>query len=252
MVLWHMASYDPTYYGDVWAAHYDEIHGNLRVDGEQAAAFLAGLTGDGPVLELGIGTGRVALPLADQGVHVEGVEASTAMLDQLRTKPGGDSIPVHVGDFSEPLPAGPWRVVAVVFNTLFALPTQEAQLRCFRHVAQVLHTDGAFVIECFVPDPARLHPPFVPRTLAVDAKGATIDVAVADPVAQIVHSSWVRHEGTATHTLPVPALRYAWPAELDLMARLAGLALADRSASWNGDPFGSGSRRHISTYRSFR
>lgn len=137
---------DPAFYGDGWAAVYDECHGH--VDPGRAVGFLAGLAGDGRVLELGIGTGRVALPLAARGVGVEGVDASAAMVERLRAKPGRESVPVTVGDMAEVPVSGRFRLVYLVSNTLFGLLSQERQAGCFGSAARVLEPGGAFVIEC--------------------------------------------------------------------------------------------------------
>ena len=147
------SEYGPSTYGDRIAEVYDRIDA-LPSDEAEAAEFLASLAGSGPALELGIGTGRVAIPLAQGGVEVHGIDASEAMIAKLREKPGGREIPVSIGDFAAvQAPGGPYRVIFVVFNTFFALLTKEDQVRCFASVASKLTEDGAFVIEAFVPDP---------------------------------------------------------------------------------------------------
>src|SRR5215467_10196365 len=159
---------DPAFYGDRWAAVYDDHHEQL--DPGPAVEFLAGLAGNGRVLELAIGTGRVALPLAARGITVEGVDASAAMVDRLRAKPGGESIPVTMGDMADVPVTGPFTLVYLVFNTLFGLLSGARQAECFRNVARVLGPGGAFVIECFVPDLARFD-----RGQRVDAVEVTED-----------------------------------------------------------------------------
>ena len=144
---------DPAFYGDRWADVYDERHEYL--DPAPAVEFLAGLAGEGPVLELAIGTGRVALPLAARGIAVEGVDVSEAMVARLRAKPGGASIPVTMGDMADGPASGPFRLVYLVFNSLFGLLNQARQADCFRNAARVLEPGGAFVLECFVPDVSR-------------------------------------------------------------------------------------------------
>src|ERR1700733_3345398 len=144
---------DPAFYGDRWPAVYDDHHKQM-VPGP-LVEFLAGLAGDGRVLELAIGTGRVALPLAARGISVEGGDASAAMVERLRAKPGGESIPGTIGDMAEGPGRGSFRLVYLVFNTLFGLLSQERQAQCFGNVARALEPGGAFVIECFVPDVAR-------------------------------------------------------------------------------------------------
>ena len=141
---------DPAFYGDRWAAVYDDHYGH--VDPGRAVEFLAGLARDGRVLELAIGTGRVALPLAARGISVQGVDASAAMVERLRAKPGGESVPVTIGDMAEVPVSGRFRLVYLIFNTLFGLLSQERQAECFGNVTRVLEPGGTFVIECFVPD----------------------------------------------------------------------------------------------------
>src|SRR5262245_44961557 len=145
---------DPARYGQVWAAVYDEVHSHM--DPAATADLLYQLAAGGRALELGIGTGRVAIPLAARGVVVHGIDASEAMVQRLRAKAGGAAIPVTIGDFaSVPVDGGPYTLVYVVFSTLFGLPTQDAQVACFRHVEALLAPGGVFVVEAFVPDVAR-------------------------------------------------------------------------------------------------
>ena len=165
---------DPAFYGDRWAAVYDDHHG--QIDPGPAVEFLAGLAGDGRVLELAIGTGRVALPLAARGISVEGVDASAAMVERLRAKPGGESVPVAIGDMAEVPATGPFGLVYLVFNSLFGLLSQERQAECFENVARALEPGGMFVIECFVPDVARFD-----RDQRVQALSVTEDSARRGP-----------------------------------------------------------------------
>ena len=151
-----MGEPDPGSYGDTWADIYDEVHEHL--DPSDFVDFLAALGGAGPALELGIGTGRVALPLAATGLEVHGIDASAAMVAKLRSKPGGDAIPVTIGDFTDVPVQRPYPLIFVVFNTFFGLPSQEAQLRCFRGVAAALAPSGVFVLEAMVPDPRPFRP----------------------------------------------------------------------------------------------
>ena len=211
---------------------------------------LAELAGPGPALELGIGTGRVALPLAAAGVEVHGIDASAAMVERLRAKPGGEAVEVTLGDFAGvPVASveGGYPLVYVVFNTFFALLTQDDQVRCFAGVAGHLAAGGVFVLQGFVPDPT-LHPggqSIRARHLALDL--VRVDVALHDPVAQRVDFQHVLLAGDGPRLLP-GAIRYAWPAELDLMARLAGLRLRERWGGWRREPFGAGSGLHVSVY----
>jgi len=237
---------DPAFYGDRWADVYNEQHGWM--DPAAAVEFLAGLAGDGRALELAIGTGRVALPLAGRGVAVEGVDASEAMVARLRAKPGGDSLPVVIGDMAEVPVNGPFRLVYLIFNTLFGLLTQARQGDCFRNVARVLGPAGVFVIECFVPDLSRFDRDQRVRARAVTEDSATIEVSRHDPVLQRVTTQMVTLDGQGMHLRPV-ALRYSWPGELDLMAEAAGLRRRERHGDWDRRPFDSLSTKHISVYQ---
>jgi SAM-dependent methyltransferase len=237
---------DPAFYGDRWAGGYDEHHAGM--DPSAAVEFLAGLAGDGRVLELAIGTGRVALPLAGRGIVVEGVDASAAMVARLRAKPGGEQIPVVIGDMAEVPVDGPFRLVYLVFNALFGLPSQARQADCFRGVARVLGPGGAFVIECFVPDLARFDRGQRVQAVAVTEDSATIEVSRHDAAQQRVTSQIIRLDAQGVHLGPV-ALRYCWPGELDLIAASAGLRLAERYCGWDRQPFGSGSVKHVSVYQ---
>jgi SAM-dependent methyltransferase len=237
---------DPAFYGDRWAAVYDEHH--RQVDPGPAVEFLAGLAGDGRVLELAIGTGRVALPLAARGITVEGVDASAAMAERLRAKPGGESIPVTMGDMAQVPASGRFRLVYLVFNTLFGLLSQARQAECFASVARVLEPGGMFVIECFVPDLARFDRDQRVQARSVTEDSAVIEVSVHDKVQQRVTTQMITLDGQGMHLRPV-AIRYSWPAELDLMADRAGLRLAERHAGWDRRPFTSASDGHVSVYQ---
>lgn len=237
---------DPAFYGDRWAAIYDDHHASL--DPQPAVEFLAGLAGDGRVLELGVGTGRVALPLAARGIMVEGVDASVAMVERLRAKPGGESIPVTIGDMAEVPVSGLFRLVYLVFNTLFGLLSQERQAECFRNAAHVLDPGGMFVIECFVPDLTRFDRDQRVQALAVTADHAVIEVSRHDAAEQRVTTQIITLDSNGTHLQPV-AVRYSWPSELDLMAASAGLRLRERHSGWRRQPFTSASTSHVSVYQ---
>jgi SAM-dependent methyltransferase len=236
---------DPGLFGRLWAATYDSP-GNP--DPAPAVDFLAPLAGDGPVLELAIGTGRVALPLAARGLTVEGVEASPEMVAQMRAKPGGDAIPVAMGDMADVPVAGPYRLVYLVFNTLFNLVDEERQAACFRNVARVLAPGGAFVIETFVPDPADFDRDEQVQVRAVTEDSATIRVHQYDRAAQTFIRQTITFDRDGVHLKPF-AMRYAWPEQIDELAERAGLRLAERYADWDRSPFGADSRAHISVYR---
>jgi SAM-dependent methyltransferase len=237
---------DPAFYGDRWAGVYDQHHAGM--DPSAAVEFLAGLAGDGRALELAIGTGRVALPLAGRGITVEGVDASGEMVARLRAKPGGDSIPVVIGDMAQVPVDGPYRLVYLIFNTLFGLLSQARQADCFRGVARVLGPGGAFVIECFVPDLARFDRGQRVQAVAVTEDSATIEVSRHDAAQQRVTSQIITLDAQGVHLGPV-ALRYSWPGELDLIASSAGLRLAERYGDWDRRPFGPASAKHISVYQ---
>jgi SAM-dependent methyltransferase len=237
---------DPAFYGDRWAGVYDEHHAEM--DPVPAVEFLAGLAGDRRVLELAIGTGRVALPLAGRGVAVEGIDASEAMVARLRAKPGGASIPVVIGDMAEVPADGPFGVVYLVFNSLFGLLSQARQAQCFGNVARVLGPGGVFVIECFVPDLTRFDRGQRVEAQAVSEDSAMLELSRHDPMHQRITTQMVTFDGQGTHLRPV-ALRYSWPGELDLMAQQASLQLRERYSGWDRQPFGAGSSSHISVYQ---
>jgi SAM-dependent methyltransferase len=237
---------DPAFYGDRWAGVYDERFAGM--DPAPAVEFLAGLAGDGPVLELAIGTGRVALPLTARGIPVQGIDASEAMVERLRAKSGGASIPVVIGDMAQVPASGPFRLVYLVFNTLFCLLSQARQADCFRNVARVLGPGGVFVIECFVPDLTRFDRGQRVQAGAVTEDSAIIELSRHDVAQQRITTQIVTFDGHGTHLWPV-AIRYAWPNELDLMARQAGLRLRERYGDWNRRPFDSSSDSHVSVYQ---
>ena len=235
---------DPAFFGDRWASAYEDLTGGP--DPASAVEFLAGLAAGGArVLELAIGGGRVALPLARRGVTIEGVEASRAVVQRLRAVPGGESIPVVIADMADVPVTGPFRLVYLVWNTLFNLTTQARQVDCFRNVARVLEPGGLFVIECFVPDPAQFDRGV--ETAAVTEDSATITLTRHDPVAQRITKQHITLDAQGMRLLPV-AQRYCWPSELDLMAQLAGLRLRERHSDWTRAAFDSRSRGHVSVY----
>ena len=241
-----MTEYGPATYGDRMAGVYDGWFGTPG-DAEAAVAFLKDLAGPGPALELGIGTGRVAIPLAREGVEVRGIDASEAIVERLRAKPAGGDIPVTLGDFAEVGVDGSFLLVYVVFNTLFALLTQEDQARCFSNVARRLEDGGAFVVQAFVPDLSRFVSDQTTQTRHVGPDEVVLECSSHDPVRQRVDSQNVVMREDGTRLYPV-SLRYAWPSELDLMARLAGLNPAARYGGWLKEPFTRRSETHVSVY----
>ncbi len=236
---------DPGLFGRLWAATYD---GPGNPDPAPAVDFLAPLAEGGPVLELAVGTGRVALPLAARDLAVEGVEASPEMVAHLRAKPGGADMPVTIGDMADVPVAGPYRLVFLVFNTLFNLVSEERQAACFRNVARVLAPGGAFVIETFVPDPADFDRDEQVQVREVTEDSATIRLHRYDRAAQTFVRQTVTFDASGVHLKPF-AMRYAWPEQIDELAERAGLRLTERYADWDRSPFEADSRAHISVYR---
>lgn len=243
-----MSRYDPTAYGAAIGDAYDELYGDDFYDTAGAVRCLAELAGSGPILELGIGTGRLALPLAARGLVVHGIDASEAMLDQLRAKQGGSDIAVTLADFSTFELEQRFALAVLAINTIFALPSQDAQVRCFERVAAHLRPGGCFVVEAFVPNPGAFDGGQSVRLRAVTDGGVALEAARIEPAMQLMYTTQVhiRHSGLRLHAANH---RYAWPAELDLMARLGGLALEDRWGDWRRTPFGNMSASHVSVYR---
>jgi SAM-dependent methyltransferase len=231
---------------DVFDARYVE---SFAEDTAQAVAFLKELARDRPLLELGVGTGRVAIPLSEGGSEVHGIDASEAMLGKMRAKPGGDRIQTTIGsfaDFSLPTKFG---VIYVVFNTFFGLLTQKEQVSCFEAVARHLQDDGVFVMQAFVPDVTRFD--VHNQRVSVESVGVdevTLETSSHDPFAQRTDSAYVVIRDGQVQTYPV-RIRYAYPSELDLMARLAGLTLRDRWADWDRQAYPSRSWTHVSVWQ---
>jgi SAM-dependent methyltransferase len=243
-----MEEYGPATYGDRIADVYDAWYGEAPfLETEASVDLLAELAGDGPVLELAIGTGRLALPLAERGIEMHGIDASETMVAKLREKPGGDRIPVTIGDFADVGVDGSFRLIYVAFNTLFALLTQDDQLRCFANAAAHLSDDGVFLIDVFVPDLTRFDRNQRFQTNSVSSSEVNLDASRHDALAQRVDSVHLVLTESGTKLYPVN-LRYAFPSELDLMARLAGLELKDRWGGWRREPFDADSARHVSVY----
>jgi SAM-dependent methyltransferase len=212
---------------------------------DPAVDFLAALAGTGRTLELGIGTGRIALPLAARGVPVHGIDLSTDAIDRLRAKPGADAVGITVGDFSVVHVDGEFRLAYLVFNTIMNLTTQEAQVACFRNVARHLGPGGCFVIETMIPELRRLPPG--ERFVVFDGSENHFGVDEYDVANQglISHHFDIGPHGVTKSQGP---FRYVWPAELDLMAQLAGMELRERWADWHRNPFTSESRSHVSVW----
>jgi SAM-dependent methyltransferase len=235
---------DPAFFGDHWAKVYDGDGWDEPPEADLLQEWAAG----GRVLELAIGTGRVGVPLKARGVAVEGIEGSSAMVEVMRTKPYGDTIPVVIGDIADVGVDGPYRLVYLVFNTLFNLTTADRQAECFRNVARVLEPGGAFVVDCFVPDVSKFDRGQRVEGVGVTPSSATIQVYQHDALAQRYNKQTITFTAGRVELLPV-SLRYSWPSEIDLMARLAGLELTERYGGWRREAFTADSTRHVSVFR---
>jgi SAM-dependent methyltransferase len=235
---------DPAFF-DRYAHEYDD---RTDLDPAPAVDFLAGLVPDSTrALELAIGTGRMAIPLAERGIAVEGIEGSPAMAERMRAKPGGSSIPTTIGDMADVDVTGPFRLAYLVFNTLFNLPGQERQVDCFRNVGAVLERGGLFVVECFIQDVTVFDRNQRVATRALSEDSVNMEFLVHDPVEQAITYQRVTFEAEATTLRPL-RLRYCWPSELDLMAQLGGMRLRERYNDWDRSPFTASSTKHVSVY----
>jgi len=236
------------HFGEEVAARYDESSGREFESAvvERTVDFLAGLAGDGAALELAIGTGRIAVPLSQRGVRVHGIDLSEAMVARLREKPGAEAIAVTVGDIATTRVDGSFSLVYLVFNTIGNLTTQDAQVACFENAAAHLDPGGCFVIELGVPNLCRLPPG--ERFVIFDKSDGHVGIDEYEPAEQrLVSHHYSRREDGRFEYASLP-FRYAWPAELDLMARIAGLRLRERWADWDRSPFTSESPKHVSVW----
>src|SRR3954470_22306771 len=237
---------DDGYFDAPVAARYDQTSAAMFAAEvvEPVVDLLAELAGGGRALELGIGTGRIALPLAARGVPVHGIELSRAMVAKLREKPGGDAIEVAIGDFASARAEGTFSLAYLVFNTIMNLTTQAEQVACFRNVAAHLEPGGRFVIEVGVPDLRRLPPGETYRAFHVGEDSWGFDEY------EVAGQGLISHHFSAAHggRLSIP-FRYVWPAELDLMAELAGMRLQERWSGWRREPFTGESRQHVSVWQ---
>jgi SAM-dependent methyltransferase len=242
-----MRGYGDASYGDGMADVYDDWYGEPP-DTAAAVDRLRALAGPGPVLELGVGTGRLALPLAATGLVVHGLDASAAMLDRLRAKPGSDQVHLHTGDMAGGLPPGPFSLVFVAVNTLFGLRSAAAQQRCFDGVAARLAPGGRFVVEAFVPADPPPSGSFV-DVRVLEADRVVLTVSRSDPHTQLTHGQFVELADGAPVRLRPFEIRWATPAQLDTLAETAGLVLEHRWAGWDGTAFDRDSTAHVSVYR---
>ncbi len=230
------------------AAGYDDACGDMNDPAVLGPTidFLADLAGDGRALEFAVGTGRVALPLSERGVEVCGIELSPAMAAQLASKPGAERVPVTIGDMTTTRVDGDFRLVYLVYNTITNLLTQDEQVACFRNAAAHLDRGGRFVIEVMVPALRKLLPG--ETSVVFDLSPGHVGIDEYDVANQrlVSHHYWITDGRASTFDSPH---RYAWPAEYDLMARLAGLSLSERWSNWQRDPFTSDSTSHVSVWR---
>ena len=239
----------PDHFGEDVAVHYDDGAGPQFDPAviEQTVAVLAELAGDGAALELAVGTGRIALPLAEAGVPVSGIELSDAMADQLRSKDSAQRVAVTIGDMATTRVDGTFRLVYLVFNTIGNLVTQDQQVACFANAAAHLEPGGHFVVEVGVPDLRRL-PPGEDARVFSHAPGYVGYDRYVDLVAQQAVSHHFMARGAAVREFTTP-FRYVWPSELDLMARLAGMSLVERWADWDRSAFTGESTSHVSIWQ---
>ena len=238
------------YFGEDVAARYDDPDDEMSQAGaiDPVVDFIAPLAGDGAALELGIGTGRIALPLSQRGVRVCGIDLSEAMVARLQANQGAEAIGVTIGDFATTTVEGTFSVAYLVFNTIMNLTTQDEQVACFQNVAAHLRPGGTFVIETMIPELRRLPPgetfqPFdvSPTHLGFDEYDVAAQGLISHHYTSVDGRTFERSSGP---------FRYVWPAELDLMARIAGMRLRDRWEGWRREPFTSESRKHVSVWES--
>lgn len=243
-----MDGYDEATYGRLWAPYYDILYPDVE---DSVIDLLARHAGKPPrALELAIGTGRIALPLVARGVEVHGIDASEEMVARLREKPGGAAIPVTMGDLGLVDVEGTFPLVYLTFNTIFGLLTQEKQVQCFQNVADHLEPGGRFIMDCFVPDVKRFdaYNTRMGVSSIPSVEEHTYEMTVYHPVTQRLSTHVVKRKADgSTVVLPVE-IRFAWPSELDLMARLAGLELEDRFGWYDLRPFSERSSSHMSIY----
>src|SRR5919197_821038 len=235
------------YFGEQVAERYDESSAGMFDPAvvDPAVDFLADLAGQGAALEFGIGTGRIALPLARRGIRVHGIDLSEAMVARLRAKPAAERIDVTIGDFATTTVEGRFSVAYLVFNTIMNLTTQDEQVACFRNVAAHLEPGGCFVIEVGVPSLRRLPPGEIVRAFQVSATRLGFDEFDVATQGLVSHHYRVLDGQLEVNSVP---FRYVWPSELDLMARLAGMRLRERWSGWRREPFTSDSSEHVSVW----
>jgi SAM-dependent methyltransferase len=240
-----MAEFDPRLYGARWAEQYDEWHAGM-MDDAGAVAALESLATGGPLLELAVGTGRLAVPLAEKGIEVVGVDVSEEMLAQLAKK--SDGVATVVGDMTTVRLEREFAVVLVAFSSIFVLPTQEDQVRLFRNAAAHLRPGGRFVLETSVVNGPKRGETNTFKVARIETDRLTVSAGIVDPVTQFYNGTWVVFEPNGTRFYPISG-RSVPHGEMDLMARLAGLELENRWGDWQGSPFTAESKMHVSVYR---
>lgn len=240
-----MASWDSQTYGQRWSKIYDDLP---WPEPTETVDFLEGWAGGGPVLELAIGTGRVAIPLAARGVEVEGIDTSPEMIDVLRSKETGTEITVHHGDISKFQLDRTYSMAFLVLNTIYALQSQEEQLSCFESAAGAIGPGGHFIVEAFMPDPTRFRRNSWTQVHDIGLGHVVIEADKHDPSTQQILEQHIHIRDGKIELFPA-FLRYVWPSEMDLMARLAGFTLVERFGSWTREAFTARSGQHVSVYR---
>ncbi|MEO1188147.1 MAG: class I SAM-dependent methyltransferase [Pseudomonadota bacterium] len=244
-----MKEYGPSTFGDLNADEYDALHNPGTTDA--CVDLIATLAGQSDILELAIGTGRIALPLAERGLNVSGFDASPQMLDILKAKPGGAKIPTWVADMASFDLGQQFDFAFLVFNTLYNLTTQEDQVRCFKNVAAHLRPGGQFLVEAFMPNRETFENNQAVRTKHVDFDKVWLEAVQHDPVAQRLNYQRIRISQQGTELKPLP-MRYVWPSEMDLMAELAGLHLVERWGGWQRAPLTPNNEMQIALYERAR
>jgi SAM-dependent methyltransferase len=243
-----MEYYSEETYGERIAGVYDQWYSEFD---PAAIRVLAELAHGGRALELGIGTGRIAIPLLKIGVTVHGIDASVSMVSKLRSKPGGESIPVIMGNFADVPVDGQYSLIYVVFNTFYSLLTQDEQIRCFQNAARHLSSDGVFVLEAFVPDMTRFSAQQAMRVTRIADSEVQLDASQVELDKQVITSQHMVLTEQGTRFYPVK-IRYIWPSEMDLMARLSQLQLRERWSDWGKSRFTAESGKHISVYEHWK
>ena len=235
------------HFGEHVAERFDERYAQQATPAvvDPIVDFVADLAGAGDALELGVGTGRIAVPLAQRGVRVHGIDLSEAMVARLRAKPDAERVVVTIGDFATTTVGGTFSVVYLVANTIMNLTTQDEQVACFRNAAAHLEPNGCFVIEVLVPRLQRLPPGERFQPFAVEPTHLGFDEYDVVRQSLISHHYWIE-EGKVD--VISPPFRYVWPSELDLMARLAGMTLRERWGDWQREPFTADSQKHVSVW----